>query len=515
MAGSNVSGNGRRVCVVGAGVCGLRTAELLLSKGFEVSILEARDRIGGRLYQSDKLGPLVDLGANWIHGTQDNPIVKLACTANTVMSACGSVYSIYDTNGTWLDSDDAKSLYDEVWNILHKAYKYSSENSNSIDPSAKMSDFFQATIGNETYNEETRTKLMNIVEMWGAFIGTEWDRQSLKFFWLDEGVDGDNLFLASTYKDVLAGISKAARVANCIRLNTEVVCILYASDGPEQREKVAVETATGHRETFDEIVLTTPLGWLKRNKAAFSPSLPPHLNEAINGIGIAHLDKVYIRFSKAFWIDPSETRNSNKLDRYPVETLFLVPDYASKTNPKRWRQEMVSLASLPPEAAHPTVMFYIYGEWGEYVTCKVGDMAQDSHDYYETLNTIFAPYYSRLPHFDPSSPDCIPQGFLSSDWRHDRFAGCGSYSNHTVGLENCTRGIETLRKGMGEDRGVWFAGEHTAPFNGLGTVTGAYWAGEHVAQQVVAKSANLASGPRVSDNEDFQDSMPRDSRALL
>lgn len=34
--------------------------------------------------------------------------------------------------------------------------------------------------------------------------------------------------------------------------------------------------------------------------------------------------------------------------------------------------------------------------------------------------------------------------------------------------------IEALRKGCPE-RGVWFAGEHTAPFVALGTTTGAYW----------------------------------------
>lgn len=34
------------------------------------------------------------------------------------------------------------------------------------------------------------------------------------------------------------------------------------------------------------------------------------------------------------------------------------------------------------------------------------------------------------------------------------------------------------------ERGVWLAGEHTAPFVALGTVTGAWWAGEGVAKRV-------------------------------
>lgn len=37
---------------------------------------------------------------------------------------------------------------------------------------------------------------------------------------------------------------------------------------------------------------------------------------------------------------------------------------------------------------------------------------------------------------------------------------------------------------MGVERGVWFAGEHTAPFVALGTTTGALWSGERVARGV-------------------------------
>lgn len=45
--------------------------------------------------------------------------------------------------------------------------------------------------------------------------------------------------------------------------------------------------------------------------------------------------------------------------------------------------------------------------------------------------------------------------------------------------------IEVIRQGCPE-RGIWFAGEHTAPFVALGTVTGAYWSGEAVARRVLA-----------------------------
>lgn len=57
---------------------------MLLERGFEVTILEARERIGGRLYQVTlSSGHVVDMGPNWIHGTAGNPILDLAKKANT------------------------------------------------------------------------------------------------------------------------------------------------------------------------------------------------------------------------------------------------------------------------------------------------------------------------------------------------------------------------------------------------------------------------------------------------
>jgi NADPH-dependent 2,4-dienoyl-CoA reductase/sulfur reductase-like enzyme len=49
------------VCVVGAGVAGLKCADILLQHGVKVTILEGRNRVGGRLCQSKELGHLVDL----------------------------------------------------------------------------------------------------------------------------------------------------------------------------------------------------------------------------------------------------------------------------------------------------------------------------------------------------------------------------------------------------------------------------------------------------------------------
>ena len=55
--------------------------------------------------------------------------------------------------------------------------------------------------------------------------------------------------------------------------------------------------------------------------------------------------------------------------------------------------------------------------------------------------------------------------------------------------------VECMRKGMPE-KGVWIAGEHTAPFVALGTATGAYWSGEKVALRILEGVVGEDKGQR-------------------
>src|SRR5215468_11578139 len=77
-AGEHMSAPSREVLVIGAGIAGLTAARDLAVDGYDVAILEARERIGGRIWTSHELGVPVDLGASWIHGFEDNPIAPLA-----------------------------------------------------------------------------------------------------------------------------------------------------------------------------------------------------------------------------------------------------------------------------------------------------------------------------------------------------------------------------------------------------------------------------------------------------
>jgi monoamine oxidase len=66
------------VLIVGAGIAGLAAAQTLQQAGRTVTVLEGRDRVGGRIHTSDALAVPFDLGASWIHGIRGNPLTALA-----------------------------------------------------------------------------------------------------------------------------------------------------------------------------------------------------------------------------------------------------------------------------------------------------------------------------------------------------------------------------------------------------------------------------------------------------
>lgn len=490
-------------------MAGLRCSIVLARSGVKVTLIEARNRIGGRIHQERSGAHLVDMGANWIHGTAGNPIMALAGRAHSVVVSPDEDGALFDAHGRRRPAEEANALSAEIWGLIADAFKYSEEKGGEIDARVSLFDYVRARVDGKLDLEGRRDEagvarreklkldradLLHEVEKWGPFVGDPVHRQSLKFFWLEECIEGENVFVASTYRDILAEVWKSAldeqkRGYLEVKLETEVVHVDLLPEGAQSEQgRVTITTAGGEKQTFDDVVLTAPLGWLKRNKdTAFSPALPARLSQAIENISYGRLEKLYVTFPSAFWLGEGGTDTSS----HPLFTQFHDPDYVEHLDcDGPWNQEIMSLAHLPGSTAQPTLLFYIYGPCASWIVAQVKDLTPHSDAYNAVLTAFAEPFYSRLPHYSPSTNEaCKPSSFLMTQWQNDRFAGNGSYSNFQVGLDKADEDIEVMRDSgnLGQTKGLWLAGEHTAPFVALGTTTGAYWSGEAVAGRICAR----------------------------
>lgn len=206
--------------------------------------------------------------------------------------------SIFDGSGKRIPSKEAGEISELVWGVIEQAMKHSEDDSASISADESLYDFFKSKVpelipqemdGDKSVGKR-RQAVLDMSEMWGAFVGSPIEKQSLKFFWLEECIDGENLFVAETYHKVLERIAEPAVNRADIKFGHKVQKVV--SSGTEEEPSVEVLIDGKQSLMFDEIVTTTPLGWLKENEGAFEPELPEGLKKAINSIGYGHLDKV-------------------------------------------------------------------------------------------------------------------------------------------------------------------------------------------------------------------------------
>jgi hypothetical protein len=207
--------------------------------------------------------------------------------------------SIFDHLGNQLPEKDAADNTELVWEIIESAMKYSNEESATIPAERSLYDYFEEKVRTMIPSEmdgekdvaKKRETILHMAEMWGAFVGSPIQSQSLKFFWMEECIDGENLFVAGTYQKILGRIAEPALKGADIRFGNKVKKII--SRGSEEEPSVQVELDGKDPLTFDEVVTTSPLGWLKRNHLdAFVPELPNRVKQAISSIGYGNLDKV-------------------------------------------------------------------------------------------------------------------------------------------------------------------------------------------------------------------------------
>lgn len=106
------------------------------------------------------------------------------------MSAPESAPSIYDESGKMLSADECRQCSGLMWGIIEEAFEYSNKHSASIPQDQSLLDFFKLKLKEKSLPEAITKRVLQACRSWGDYIGASIERQSLKYFWLEETIDG-------------------------------------------------------------------------------------------------------------------------------------------------------------------------------------------------------------------------------------------------------------------------------------------------------------------------------------
>jgi monoamine oxidase len=291
---AGAAGPVERVVVVGAGIAGLTVANALAHAGVECVVLEARDRIGGRLHTVDLAGSPVDLGGSWIHTPVGNPMrafadhVGVPCaSANPLPEMAGFDYA----EGRRLSAAEVEaSLSMQMEGFPEAKARLLAE----LGPDATVADGIEAFVTGAGLApgpaRRARQALHAIIEADCADLA---ERQSLRWMW-NEIEYGGHFF-----GDVPVGgyrrLVEAMATGVELRLGVDVAEVVRSASG------VRVRSHDGTSEEGSHVVVTVPLGVLKRDALRFSPALPPDRLAAIGRLGFGRYEKVALAFNEPFW----------------------------------------------------------------------------------------------------------------------------------------------------------------------------------------------------------------------
>jgi hypothetical protein len=137
-------------------------------------------------------------GPNWIHtwdSGEIHPIWKLALETGTPVHRWNDKQLIYDSSGLPLPADKADRLSTLLWKVISEAFDSSAaanerDGGESIPREESMYDFVMRRAVQVVADEDERTILMQMSEMWGAYVGEPVWKQSLRFAWMEECCGG-------------------------------------------------------------------------------------------------------------------------------------------------------------------------------------------------------------------------------------------------------------------------------------------------------------------------------------
>ena len=280
--------------VIGAGIAGLTTARLLTDAGHRTVVVEARDRIGGRVWTDRSDGRVTDRGASWIHGIADSPVAAAASAygMRTVEFTVGGYQpdsrpmAHYSPEGARLSPAAAAAYVADI----HAVDAALIEAIAASGPLATYRDVTETALGAQGWPPERTQRVREYLEhrseeQYGAAI-TDLAAHGLD----DDQIDGDEVVFPDGYDALARGIAPGLD----IRLSHIVSHVRWGADG------VAVTSDRGVF-TARQAVVTVPVGVLQSDGFAIEPALPNPVAAALARLRMNAFEKVFLRFSERFW----------------------------------------------------------------------------------------------------------------------------------------------------------------------------------------------------------------------
>ncbi|XP_055846030.1 spermine oxidase-like [Episyrphus balteatus] len=305
--------NTTKVIVIGTGPSGIAAGTKLLEYGFQdVILLEAEDRIGGRIHTIPFADNVVDLGAQWCHGEKDNVVYEMASKHNLVAHTEDNFYlfqcirsnkeivpikllerfkSIIDNIVEVTANTDLLTYKGSVGDYIDEKYfeALKAPENSDIDPAIakELLEHFKryenSVDGCETVNDLSAKGFLEYSECEGD--------QALT--WKETGYHSIlRVMMQSNESNALGVLDKR------IKLGKSVNKISWNEDG----SKIQVQCKDGEIFEADHVIVTVSLGVLKdKHSTLFHPKLPVEKIRAIETMGIGTVNKIFLEFSTQFW----------------------------------------------------------------------------------------------------------------------------------------------------------------------------------------------------------------------